>query len=238
MKRFPMLLTAIMAYCAFSSSTSAQETEPVVKVVFADGYKNRKVDEVFTVFAKVKNLSSKATWADVTLRFPNGTAGICDDGPATQRVHILEGKEVEVRWQVRRLLAAEGKVTITAVPIKLKDSNDKPTEQAKLQGKWKVWFERNDYVIFEVKGSSFSMTRQTLAGQGPTTRGTFTIDEKQNPKQMTWEYEQGGVNRCIYELHNDTWIIIGGRNNRPEHFYSGDGMPHKAWIFKRVSSEK
>jgi hypothetical protein len=43
----------------------------------------------------------------------------------------------------------------------------------------------------------------------------------------------GQINRCIYELHGDTWLLIGGVEERPAHFYSGDGKPHKAWILKR-----
>lgn len=107
-----------------------------------------------------------------------------------------------------------------------------------LQGKWRVWYTNDDSTVLEISGNSFTMTRFTAKGTGPSAKGTFTLDEKQNPKHKTWQNVTGGglnlaVNKCIYELHGDTWLLVGGVQNRPEHFYSGEGPPHKSSILKR-----
>jgi uncharacterized protein (TIGR03067 family) len=107
-----------------------------------------------------------------------------------------------------------------------------------LQGKWRVWLAKNDSIVFEIKRGSFTMARHSPNGVGEPAKGSFTLDEKSNPKHMTWNKVAGGgfnleINRCIYELHGDTWILIGGGEERPAHFYSGDGGPHKTWILKR-----
>ncbi len=107
-----------------------------------------------------------------------------------------------------------------------------------LQGKWKVWLTPDQSIVIEVKGDSFSMTSHSRTAIGEPSKGSFTLDEKAEPKQMTWKDVKGGglnleINRCIYELHGDTWILIGGIKNRPMHFYSGDGKSTRAWVLKR-----
>jgi uncharacterized protein (TIGR03067 family) len=107
-----------------------------------------------------------------------------------------------------------------------------------LQGKWKVWLAKDDYIILEIQADTLTMTRNWPSGLRESATGSFTINEKPSPKQMTWNNVRGGglnleINKCIYELYGDTWLLIGGANDRPEYFYSGNGEPHKAWILKR-----
>lgn len=105
-----------------------------------------------------------------------------------------------------------------------------------LQGKWRVRFAKNDSIIIEIKNDTLMMTRHGPTEVSEPAKGSFTIDEKPSPKHMTWMNVKGSVNleinRCIYELHGDTWLLIGGFKDRPEHFFSADG-DSKTWILKR-----
>ena len=110
-----------------------------------------------------------------------------------------------------------------------------------IQGKWRVWHSKDDHTDFEVKGNTFTMVRHVSEVAGDAWTGTFVIDEEPTPKHMTWTNVKNvrtgkqtlEINRCIYELHGDTWLLIGGVKDRPAHFYSGDGNSPKAWILQR-----
>ena len=107
-----------------------------------------------------------------------------------------------------------------------------------LQGKWRASFADDVSIVVEIKNDTFTMATHTPNGPREPAKGSFTLDETQNPKHMTWKDVEGGglkleVNRCIYELHGETWLLIGGRNDRPKLFLSGAGKPHTTFIFKR-----
>jgi len=107
-----------------------------------------------------------------------------------------------------------------------------------LQGTWRVSFADDVSIVVEIKNDTLTMTTHTPKGRGEQAKGSFTLDETQNPKHMTWKDVEGGrvkidVNRCIYELHGDTWLLIGGKNERPKLFLAGEGKPHTTFIFKR-----
>ena len=108
-----------------------------------------------------------------------------------------------------------------------------------LQGKWRVSFADERSIVLEFKDGTLTHTNHAPTGSGEPARGSFTIDETQSPKHMTWkDVDFAGrkmeVNCCIYELHGDTLLMMGGIKDRPKTFISGQGKPHTTWIFKRV----
>jgi uncharacterized protein (TIGR03067 family) len=120
------------------------------------------------------------------------------------------------------------------------DKSEKPTDDlAALQGEWKVWFSADDYLLFAVDGDSFTMTRHAAERASVPWEGLMTVDETANPKQLTWtDVKCGGQglpdNLCIYELHGDTWILIGGgAAKRPERF-----VPSETWVLKRERAKE
>ena len=102
-----------------------------------------------------------------------------------------------------------------------------------------MWFAPDDYLIFEVKGKSFSMIRHTGDKQTEAWTGSIILDETRNPKHLTWvDGKIAGKplsdNKCIYEICGDTCLLIGGgADRRPEHFFSGGGEGNKTWVLKR-----
>ncbi len=108
-----------------------------------------------------------------------------------------------------------------------------------LQGSWKATFLQGRETVFEIRRQAFTMTTLYPDTEPTVLKGTFILDASKDPKQMTWkdvEYAGGiihEVNRCIYELHGDTWLLMGGLKDRPKTFLSGGGTPPTTWIFKR-----
>ena len=130
--------------------------------------------------------------------------------------------------------------TLLALPIASANAQELALtgDMRALQGRWRVSFADDVSIVVEIKNDTFTMTTHTPTGRGEPARGSFTLDETQNPKHMTWKDVEGGgvkldVNRCIYELHGDTWLLIGGKNERPKLFLTGAGKPHTTFIFKR-----
>ena len=144
---------------------------------------------------------------------------------------LLIGGKIE---RPKLFLAGAGKPHTTFV-----FKREKPTSDLHaLQGKWRVSFADDVSIVVEIKNDTFTMATHTPNGPREPAKGSFTLDETQNPKHMTWKDVEGGglkleVNRCIYELHGETWLLIGGRNDRPKLFLSGAGKPHTTFIFKR-----
>ena len=110
-----------------------------------------------------------------------------------------------------------------------------------LQGKWRVSFADDRSIVLELKNDIMTETNHASTGSTQHSVGSFTIDDTQNPKQFTMKDvefprfpgRKMEVNRCIYELHGDTLLLMGGLNDRPKTFISGPGKPHTTWIFKR-----
>ena len=145
--------------------------------------------------------------------------------------------------KVSRIVGTLAALFIYLVVVSTPAGEKKPAgDLAALQGKWKVWSDQEEYSVFEINDESFSMTRHTATGPGRTVKGSFTIDEETDPKQMTWKDVKGpgyrlDVNRCIYEMHGNTWLLIGGIEKRPKRFLSA-GKPHTTWILKREKTAK
>lgn len=110
---------------------------------------------------------------------------------------------------------------------------------ALMQGKWKAWMSADHWMDFEVQGTRFKMTHLSTKGVTVPWNGTLVIDEKPDPRHLTWTQVKSGGNalpdnQCLYEIHKDTWLIIGGGpNTRPERFFSGGGDGSQTLVLKR-----
>jgi len=118
------------------------------------------------------------------------------------------------------------------------NAQDLTGDMRALQGKWRVSFVDDRSIVLEFKNNTITHTSHSPLGSRPPAIGSFEIDDTQDPKHMTWkDVEFPGrkleVNRCIYELHGDTLLLIGGISDRPKTFISGPGKPHITWILKR-----
>jgi uncharacterized protein (TIGR03067 family) len=108
-----------------------------------------------------------------------------------------------------------------------------------LQGRWKMWHDSEDYILLEIKNDTYTYLRHFADGKESTWGGTFTLDEKTTPKQMTQfaknsEGQSVVSNRCIYELNGDTLLHCGGGpDERPVRFYSAGA---KVGIYKRAKA--
>ena len=129
---------------------------------------------------------------------------------------------------------------IFAALLSAADVRDKPaSDLAALQGTWRMWFAEDDHVVFEVREKSFSMIRRTADRQSEAWTGSLVLDETRSPKHLTWVGGKSATkalpdNICIYELHGDTLLLVGGgADSRPDRFFSGTGDGNKTWVLKR-----
>jgi uncharacterized protein (TIGR03067 family) len=111
-----------------------------------------------------------------------------------------------------------------------------------LQGRWKAWIGPEQCMVFEVRDKSFTLAHQTGDKSAEPWNGTLVIDERASPRRVTWTRVQVAGrdlpdNQCIYELHGDTWLLIGGGAAAPEHFYSGGGQGSQTLVFKREAKK-
>jgi len=120
--------------------------------------------------------------------------------------------------------------------------DEKPKgDLALLQGAWQVWLNPDESVFIEVKGKTFAMSHQKAKVKTELSNGTLVFPEQAGAKALDWvevkssRGEAGPDNRCIYELHGDTWILIGGGpDKRPDQFYSGAADGNQTFVLKRV----
>lgn len=117
-------------------------------------------------------------------------------------------------------------------------SQDSPTDQAALQGRWKAWLAPEQFLVFEIRGNRFTLTTHSGENAAAPWTGQLVFDERASPKRVTWKgINSGGRdlpdNECIYELHGETWLVIGGGGQAPAQFFSGGGQGHQTLVFKR-----
>jgi uncharacterized protein (TIGR03067 family) len=134
-------------------------------------------------------------------------------------------------------------LVIVVMSVQGQAAEDVPAgDAAALQGRWKAWLSPEQCMAFEVRGKSFTLAHQTGDKSAEPWNGTLVFDERASPKRMTWTRVQVGGrdlpdNQCIYELHGDTWLLIGGGGAAPEHFYSGGGQGSQTLVFKREAKK-
>jgi len=114
---------------------------------------------------------------------------------------------------------------------------------ALMQGRWKAWIAPDQFLQIEVRGKTFTLVQTTGDKTGDPWSGVFVIDAGANPKRLTWKSVQLAgrdlpENQCIYELHGDTWLLIGGgASAAPDRFYSGGGKGSQTLVFKREAQK-
>src|SRR5262245_61922954 len=171
---------------------------------------------------------------------PDAPAAIRQTGPRILSAVALSRKEPSMRTCVS-LVAL---VTLAATHSSPSEPAKPTGDLAALQGKWKAWLGAEDHVLFEVRDKSFTMTRHLGGRATEPWTGVLLLDEEPRPRHVTWvEGKCAGRdlpdNRCIYELHGDTWLLIGGGpDRRPEHFLSGEGEGSKTLVLKRQTAKE
>jgi uncharacterized protein (TIGR03067 family) len=117
---------------------------------------------------------------------------------------------------------------------------EKPPNDLKLiQGQWRAWLTEDVSMLFEVEGQAFTLVHVWGDQRAEPWRGLILIEQSAKPREITWVSIKSGEkdlpdNCCIYELHGDTLLLIGGgATKRPERFFSGGATQNQTLVFKR-----
>lgn len=133
-------------------------------------------------------------------------------------------------------------LTLALATLAWADEAQPAGDLAVLQGRWKAWLSDEEFMLFEVKGKSFTLGRYSGAQRTEPWAGTLIVNESTGPRQLTWVGTKSAGkevpdNHCIYELHGDTLLIIGGgASHRPKQFYSGGTSKHQTLVLKREAA--